>query len=149
MKRIGFDPERRWEMKTRNWLAAGTLGLALMAIPAETSAAHRVVAAPGVRVSVTPRFYYGPRPVVHAAPRVVAVRPVNYGSVDFNVEPQKSKVFVDGKYLGIADDFNGYPQTAKLSVGYHDIRVVAPDGRTEHRRIYVAAGQEFNFNLNF
>ena len=31
----------------------------------------------------------------------------NYGRVDFNVEPQEAKVYVDGAYIGIADDFNG------------------------------------------
>ena len=80
---------------------------------------------------------------------MVRVERVNYGSVDFNVEPQKSQIFVDGQYLGIADDFNGYPQTAKLPAGYHWVRAVAPDGRTIERRIYVAAGQELNFNWDF
>ena len=59
------------------------------------------------------------------------------------------QIFIDGNYLGIADDFNGYPQTAKLPAGYYSVRVVAPDGRVEERRIYVAVGQEYNYNYKF
>lgn len=81
--------------------------------------------------------------------RVVRVQRVNYGTVDFNVRPQHSRVYVDGDYLGIADDFNGYPQKARLPAGYHSVRVVSPAGRVEVRRIYVAAGRELNFNLEF
>jgi hypothetical protein len=100
---------------------------------------------------VYPYRYWYPGPGFYAGyygPRVVEVRRVNYGSVDFNVDPQQSQVFVDGRYLGVADDFNGFPQTAKLPAGYHDVKIVSPDGRTVGRRIYVAAGEELNFNLN-
>lgn len=86
---------------------------------------------------------------VAAPTRVVRVERVNYGSVDFNVEPQNSRIFVDDRYLGIADDYNGYPQTAKLPAGYHWVRAVAPDGRTIERKIYVAVGEELNFNWRF
>ena len=60
--------------------------------------------------------------------QVVKTTRVNYGTVDFNVQPQKSKIYVDGHYLGIADQFNGYPQTATLPAGYHSVRVVSPGG---------------------
>ncbi len=86
---------------------------------------------------------------VRYGPAVVRVAPANYGEVDFNIEPQNSQVFVDGHYLGVADEFNGYPQTAKLPSGYHQVRAVAPDGRVIERRIYVAAGQELNFDFDF
>jgi hypothetical protein len=82
-------------------------------------------------------------------PRVYEVRRVNYGEVDFNIKPDDSKIYIDGRYLGIADDFNGYPQTAKLPGGYYNVRVVAPSGAVEKRRIYVAVGQEYNFNYKF
>ena len=100
----------------------------------------------GHRVHHPYRFHAG---YAFRGPALIRVGRVNYGAVDFNVRPQKSEIYVDGGFLGIADDFNGYPQTAKLPVGTHNIRVVAPDGREVVRRIYVAPGQEVNFNLKF
>jgi len=146
-------------MRKKRWFAASGIFMFL----GLTAPAHgEVRVAGGVRFHIgrTPRivagFHYGPRRpgyVYHApyfyAPRRVEVYRINYGEVDFNVEPQNSRIFVDGRYLGIADDFNGWPQTAKLPAGYHDVEVVAPDGRREQRRVYVAAGQELNFNLDF
>ena len=136
--------------RARKWTSAAAVGLFAIAISTETFAVHRVVR-PVVGVRVAPSFYYGPavRPPHYRAPRVVEVARVGYGEVDFNVEPQSSRLWVDGRYFGIADDFNGWPQTARLPAGYHDVRVVAPDGRRDERRIFVAAGREMNFNLKF
>ena len=44
---------------------------------------------------------------------------------------------------------HGYPQTARLPAGRYNIRVVAPNGQVERRRVYVVAGRELNFNLKF
>jgi hypothetical protein len=118
------------------------------------------VAASGVRVHGRVGWgdgWYRPAGGFHARPwgpaspvvRHVEVRQVNSGTVDFNVEPQESQLFVDGAYFGIADDFNGWPQSAQLPAGWHNVRIVSPSGRTETRRIYVAAGRELNFNLKF
>lgn len=134
-------------MRTRRWMAAPVLALVVSTAAHEAQALHR----PVVRVGVGPRFHYGPvvRPVGFRSPHVVRIERVNYGSVDFNIEPQDARVFVDGRLLGIADDFNGWPQTAKLPPGYHDVRVETKDGRRDERRIFVAAGAELNFNLRF
>jgi len=130
----------------KNGIRAAALGLGLMvaASASETFAVHRVI---GVRVAVGPRFYYGP--AVRPVARVVEVVPAHYGRVDFDVNPNKSQIFVDGAFIGIADDLDGWPQTAKLPAGYHEVRVVTPDGRTDHRRIFVSAGQELHFSLKF
>ena len=147
-------------MKKR-WFALASLAFVLSVLTVHTRAETRVRVGVGVRAPAhgagfyfsygAPHYhrYYRPVRPVYAGPRVVRIERVNYGSVDFNVQPQKSRIYVDGRYLGIADDFNGYPQTAKLSPGYHTVRVVAPNGRSESRRIYVAAGRELNFNLKF
>ena len=107
----------------------------------------RVKARVTVRVgSFVPRrtVYYHVRQV-----RQIRVAPVRSGTIDFNVKPQSSKIFVDGNYLGIVDQFNGYPQTAILPTGYHNIRIVSPSGQVVRQRVYVAAGREFNLNLKF
>ncbi len=120
-----------------------TCTLAVMTLAPTQVLAH------GPRVRVVRSHHHHGHFVLAPRPHVVRVAPVNYGSVDFNVRPQKSRIYVDGDYLGIADDFNGYPQTAKLSAGHHTVRVVSPGGQVETRRIYVAAGRELNFNLTF
>ncbi len=139
-------------MKNVKWIALAMATLFWMETGAFAETRVRVGVAVG-RPALHGRVYYAPARyrVYPVAPptRVVRVERVNYGSVDFNVEPQKSQIFVDGRYLGIADDFNGYPQTAKLPAGYHHVRAVAPDGRSIERRIYVAAGEELNFNWKF
>ena len=73
------------------------------------------------------------------------------GKVDFNVEPKESQVFVDGAYIGIADDYNGgfFGSTAVLTPGTHSVRIVAPDGRVKKAKIYVMPGKELNFNFRF
>lgn len=87
-----------------------------------------------------PFGFYGPRAVV---------RDGSYGLVDFNVRPQKSDIYVDGVYIGIADDYNGYPQKAALTPGKHRIKVVSPSGQIVERQIYVMPARELNFDLKF
>jgi hypothetical protein len=97
----------------------------------------------------------GARPYYYAGafygPNGYPIEPRNYGRVDFNVHPEKSKVYVNGAYLGIAGDFNGgfFGTTAALPAGPHLIRVVAPDGRTAVQRIYVVPGREVDFKVRF
>jgi hypothetical protein len=148
-------------MKTRGWIVSAAVMLAVLATQ-EAQAGPRVRVGVGIgfgcgtrHYRAYPRPYWGPawgfgyRGPVYAGPRVVEMRRINYGEVDFNVEPQESQIFVDGRYLGIVDDFNGYPQTAKLPAGWHDIRITSPDGRSVERRIYVPLGEELNFNYKF
>jgi hypothetical protein len=82
---------------------------------------------------------------------VVVVPAGNWGKVDFNVKPKSSKVFVDGTFIGVADQWDGgfFGTTATLKGGTHRVRVEAPDGRSITRKIYVMPGKELNFNLEF
>lgn len=122
--------------------------LLILCLIVPVAALAGVKARVSVRVGTLARphahFHYQVRPV-----RLVHTHRVTYGAVDFNVRPQRSRIYVDGHYLGIADQFNGYPQTATLPAGYHNIRIEAPNGQIVRQRIYVAAGKEFNFNLKF
>ena len=71
------------------------------------------------------------RPVVVAPwPRVVVPAPIVVapapgaratGSIDINVRPGRAKVFVNGQYVGLADDFDGNPTYLVLDVGEHRI----------------------------
>jgi hypothetical protein len=138
-------------MSVRKWLSIGLLAAFAVALTSDAFARGR--GRPGFRIAVRPAYgFFGfaaPFPLYRYSPRYFVPVRGNYGSVDFNVRPQKSEIYVDGVYIGIADEFNGYPRTATLPAGRHRIRVVAPNGRVENREIYVMPGRELNFNLRF
>ncbi len=136
-------------MSSKVLVTAFFLVSTMLLLTGEVAAAVR--AHVGVRIGYRPVYtpHYGFTARRYRGPRVVRVERVRYGSIDFNIRPQKSQIYIDGKLLGIADDFNGYPQTARLPAGRYNIRVVTPNGHVESRRVYVVAGRELNFNLKF
>jgi hypothetical protein len=69
--------------------------------------------------------------------------------VDFNVEPRTTKIWVDGTFRGICDEFDGYPQKMYLAPGRHHIRLVAPDGCTVERTVELGRGYELNLDVAF
>jgi hypothetical protein len=88
------------------------------------------------------------RPAVafYAAPPVLRG---NWGEVDFDIKPNKSLVYVDGVLLGKADEFDGWPATAHLMAGRHNVRVVSPSGHVYETPIFVQPGRELNFDYRF
>ncbi len=137
-------------MISKKWTTGFVLMGTLLLVPAEAAALRaRVSIGFGHRPLYSPVRCSSMSSHRHFAPRVVTVEKVRYGSIDFNIRPQKSRVYINGRLLGLADDFNGYPQTARLPAGTYTVRVVSPEGRVEERRIYVGAGRELNFNLRF
>ncbi|MFN7975762.1 MAG: hypothetical protein U0166_26045 [Acidobacteriota bacterium] len=56
-----------------------------------------------------------------APPTFVYEGPPNRGMVDCDVEPEDARVFVDGKEVGEADDFDGYPRYLALRPGHHRV----------------------------
>ncbi|MBN2432191.1 MAG: PEGA domain-containing protein [Acidobacteria bacterium] len=84
--------------------------------------------------------WYGPRVINVTGP---------FGEIDFDIKPNKSDVYVDGVHIGIADSFDGWPQTFRVRAGKHIIRIVSPDGRVHRDTIYVQAGKETNVKVKF
>ena len=141
-------------MKSRKPILVAVMALTVFTLISEAFARGR--GRPGLRIATARfgpalapfRFYdpfYG---FAYRTPNVPRERG-NYGRVDFNVEPQNSQIWIDGTYIGIADDYNGTPGHAHLTPGVHHVRVVAPDGTVRERKIYVMPGKELNFNLKF
>jgi hypothetical protein len=48
--------------------------------------------------------------------------PSNFGYLRTNVEPDKAEVWVDDKYFGITDDFDGWFYNLKLPLGVHKVQ---------------------------
>jgi PEGA domain-containing protein len=81
------------------------------------------------------------RVVVVRAPRlhVAVVGPVEvrrgHGKLHVEVEPERAKVYIDGRYQGHGDT------NEVLRAGSHQVRVVLNDGREALRTVHVDAGR--------
>jgi len=118
--------------------AAGLLatGIALAATPAGAHWAPR--ATPHGR-------WWNVRATFGASP-VLLVRGRPPALVDFNVEPKSTRIWVDGTFRGICDEFDGHPQKMSLAPGRHHIRLVLPDGRELVRTVELSPGYELNLD---
>jgi hypothetical protein len=61
------------------------------------------------------------------------------GSLRILVDPSKTRVYVDGYYSGVADDFDGLFQRLNLPPGRHEIVFKLEGYRTHRVRLYVPA----------
>ena len=82
-----------------------------------------------------------------AARHTVAVHGQPAGVLDLNLKPKATEVWVDGRFRGTADNFDGIPQKLLLAQGPHRLRLVTPDGVEVARDIRVQAGTEIKIGL--
>ncbi len=83
--------------------------------------------------------YYGYYPYSYGG--TYRYRSGNIGQVRTLVEPAKTRVYVDGYYAGVADDFDGLFQRLNVSPGRHDISLRL-EGYTSHTfAVYVGRDQ--------
>jgi hypothetical protein len=68
--------------------------------------------------------------------------------LDTDVSPEKASVFLDGEYVGVADNFDGYPRFLAVEPGQHTIRFEAPGRQTVTRRLRVPRGAVVNFDFS-
>ncbi len=62
------------------------------------------------------------------------------GSIRVQVDEEKAKVYVDGYYAGVVDDFDGLFQRLHVSPGRHEIAVKLDGYHTERFEVYVQRG---------
>ena len=133
-------------MSLRSWPA-----LALVAGSLLTSGSAHLSAHPGKR----PHAHGGtasravlvvghPRP----AKRVVVLDGFAHGTLDVNVKPRSTEVWVDGTLRGTADAFDGFPGKLHLRPGIHRLELVTPAGQRAAREIRIQAGVERNIGLD-
>lgn len=63
------------------------------------------------------------------------------GSMRVIVDPDQTRVYVDGYYAGIADDFDGLLQRLSVPPGRHEITLKLDGYRTHRFRVYVPIGE--------
>lgn len=85
-----------------------------------------------------------PRP----AKRVVVVDGVAHGTIDVNVKPKSTEVWVNGDLRGTADAFDGFPNKLHLRPGVHRLELVTPGGETVARDVRVRSGVEIDLGLD-
>jgi len=70
--------------------------------------------------------------------------PPNYdyraGAIDLNVKPKKTKVYLNGKYIGKATEFDGWPGYLVLREGTYELIFFLDGHKTERREFKVEAG---------
>jgi hypothetical protein len=87
--------------------------------------------------------YYGYYPGYNQ-PRYYGDRYDRYGrttgALDIDVSPGKTEVWLDGRYVGTADDFDGFPQYLWLDRGVYDLALYREGYATIARQITIYAG---------
>jgi len=81
-------------------------------------------------------WYWGPYYYGYPGSYAVEGSQANYGAVEFKVKPDNTKVYVDQKFIGSVNDLDHHK--AYMADGNHDIKLVAKDGRTIERSVFVA-----------
>jgi hypothetical protein len=70
------------------------------------------------------------------------------GSLRIIVQPERTRVYVDGYYAGVADDFDGVFQRLNVSPGRHDISLRLEGYRTQHFKVYVPYDQTIKIHYD-
>lgn len=65
-----------------------------------------------------PPYYYGPYyGPYYPAPEYVP----SQAAIDTDIHPEQAEVWLDGSYIGIADQFDGFPRYLVVPTGHHQI----------------------------
>lgn len=83
--------------------------------------------------------YYGPGVVV--VPGGSQVHGARAGALDLDVSPERASVYLDGRFVGVCDDFDGFPDYLWIEPGTHDLAIYEPGFVTIARQITVEAGE--------
>ena len=65
---------------------------------------------------------------------------LRHGALDTDIVPERAEVWVDGQRVGVADDFDGFPDYLWLEEGTYDVVFYAPGRRTLARQYSIYAG---------
>jgi PEGA domain len=65
----------------------------------------------------------------------------NYSEARVQVKPKDAKVYVDGYYAGVVDDFDGWAQRLDAPPGSHDIAIYLEGYRTMHEQVFFQPGK--------
>jgi hypothetical protein len=70
------------------------------------------------------------------------------GALRLLVDPSKARVYVDGYYAGVVDDFDGLFQRLHVSPGRHDISLKLEGYQPHRMKVYVGAGSTLKLHYD-
>jgi len=70
------------------------------------------------------------------------------GWVDCDVMPEEAKVFINGAYVGTADDLDGYPSFLYLTPGEYRLTFQLSGYRTWSHMVRIRPGRELSIDIN-
>ncbi len=68
------------------------------------------------------------------------------GAVDLDIKPEKAKIYLDGDYIGVADNYDGFPRYLWLKPGTYEMVIYKEGFETLKRRLKVVAGEVIDMN---
>ncbi len=74
------------------------------------------------------------------------VTPRDVAVVDTDVSPEEARVLLDGKVIGVADDFDGYPGYLLLEPGTYELEFALPGYASEKVTLEARAGRYYTFD---
>lgn len=134
--------------------AAAVLSASLL-LPAEAAAQRRVVRRPAPRsvvyVAARPyRSYYYPPFYSYGGwyPYAFYAQPYPYhryypdyrGAARLQVQPRDTQVFIDGYFVGLVDDFDGWLQRLHVEPGEHELELYLEGHRTFRQQVLFRPG---------
>ena len=91
-----------------------------------------------------PGFFESSYPYYRQRNRPVSIYTDGYrgdvGALDLDVSPEKAQIFIDGNYVGVADDFDGFPTFLWLEEGTYDVAIYRSGYETIFRQYTIYAG---------
>lgn len=87
-----------------------------------------------------PYWYYGPGAYYYPYDRHGYTDRGTLGALDLDVSPGKAEIYLDGRYVGIADQYDGFPQYLWLEKGTYDVVLFRDGYRTVARQISIYPG---------
>jgi hypothetical protein len=86
-----------------------------------------------------PGWYYGPGAYYYPYRQGYDDRNV-LGALDLDVSPAKAEIYLDGHYVGVVDQYDGFPQYLWLEKGTYDVVLFKDGFRTISRQITIYPG---------
>lgn len=150
-------------MRASRWLAAGLFAFAAaILMPAEAAAQRRAVPRPPGRsvvhvrvgayhpVYYRPYYGYGAWYGWHGWPYFAQPYPYPYpygwyyrdylGEARLQVQPRHAQVFIDGYYVGVVDDFDGWSQRLRVEPGEHELEIYLEGYRSYRQKLLFRPG---------
>ncbi|MEM9593624.1 MAG: PEGA domain-containing protein [Acidobacteriota bacterium] len=62
------------------------------------------------------------------------------GALDLDVSPEKAEIYIDGQYVGVADEYDGFPQYLWLEKGTYDVAIYREGYETIVRQYSIYPG---------